>query len=183
MKPGNWLACVMALISLLAACNSPAAPAPTAAPSPPPSATLAAPTATLPPPTATLAPPTATQPPPTATAKPTVALPTPAPAKTPFPAGAFAMEDVDGKWVMTFTPDGDYILTRNGGAWVEGRYTLAQNQIVLHDVSGPKLSTCKGKGDGTYIWSFDGKVLTYEVVNDQCDGRRGTQLTRWTKLP
>ena len=182
MKPANLLACVMALIGLLAACGSPAAPAPTAAP-PLPAATLAAPTATLLPPTATLAPPTATQPPPTATAKPTVALPTPAPAKTPFPIGGFTMEDADGKWVMTLAADGDFTLTRNNGPWVEGRYTLAGNQITLHDVSGPGTKKCAGKGDGTYTWSFDGKVLTFEAVNDQCDARRGTQQGKWTKQP
>jgi len=107
----------------------------------------------------------------------------PAPAAPPFPIGAFAMEDVDGKWMMTFTADGNFTLTRNGGLWVEGRYILDQNQITIHDAGGPKLSTCKGKGDGTYTWSFDGKVLTFEVVNDLCDGRRGTQLAKWTKQP
>ena len=93
------------------------------------------------------------------------------------------MEDADGKWVITLAANGDLTLTRNAGLWVEGRHTLAGNQITLHDVSGPGTKKCVGKGDGTYTWSFDGKVMTFEAVNDLCDARRGTQQGKWTKQP
>jgi hypothetical protein len=91
------------------------------------------------------------------------------------------MEDVDGKWVMNFKNDGSFTVTINGKPMVRrGSYTVTQNQITLSDDSAP----CRGKGAGTYLWTFDGKVLTFEVVEDRCDARRGTQhASKWTKQP
>jgi hypothetical protein len=100
---------------------------------------------------------------------------------TAFPIGTFTMEDHDGKWLIVFKDDGSFRVTINGQPMVRrGSYTVSGDQITLSDDSVP----CAGKGDGTYRWTFDGKMLTWEVVKDRCIARKGTHDgSTWSKRP
>jgi hypothetical protein len=108
---------------------------------------------------------------------PTPLPPTPSGASA-FPTGTFTMENRDGTWVMEFQQDGSYTVTENGIPMVKhGSYTVVENQITLSDDSVP----CAGKGGGTYLWTYNGHMLTWKVVQDPCPERRGTQhASRWT---
>ena len=171
----HHLVLVIGLILLVVAqgcAQAPPQPLPSATP-PLSTATPVPPAPTPPLPRATPVPPT---PPPAAVAH------TAVPGAAAFPTGSFAMEDSDGQWVEKFSANGDLLVNLNGKLWVKGRYTLAQNQVVFHDVSGPGLAKCKGKGNGTYTWMLDGKALTFQGVKDECGHRRSTQVANpWVK--
>ncbi|MBL7202013.1 MAG: hypothetical protein ISS56_17885 [Anaerolineae bacterium] len=109
---------------------------------------------------------------------PTPIPPTPSGASA-FPTGTFAMEDLNGKWLMDLKQDGSFTLTLNGTPMVQrGAYTVVEDQITISDDSAP----CVGNdGPGTYRWTYDGRVLTWKVVQDPCPKRRGTQHgSQWT---
>ena len=88
------------------------------------------------------------------------------------------MEDRDGKWLMDFKQDGSFTLTRNGTPMVQrGSYTVVEDQITIAGDSAP----CVGQGPGTYLWTYDGQVLTWKAVQDPCPERKGTQHgSQWT---
>ena len=59
----------------------------------------------------------------------------------------------------------------------EGTHTVIGNQIVF------KGGYCRDQ-DGTYTWAYDGKVLSFKLIADQCfDRRTVVNGARWTKKP
>lgn len=83
-----------------------------------------------------------------------------------FPKGVFVgkFATIDFKADMTFT------VTYEGQIVVKGKYVVKDNQVVLHDKSGPK--ACVGMDPGTYEWSLDGDKLSFLILDDPCPGRR-----------
>ena len=60
-----------------------------------------------------------------------------------------------------------------------GTHTVSGNQIVFKESS----DTCGlGAEKGTYTWTYDGKTLTFKVIDDRCGGRVGTATSGpWVK--
>lgn len=83
------------------------------------------------------------------------------PAQPPFPTGTFTGP---GIWTTEYNADGSYV-ARNPDAMERGTYTVTGEQIVL------KGDYC-GEVEGTYTWTFDGEVLSFTAVDDQCVDRR-----------
>jgi signal peptidase I len=106
----------------------------------------------------------------------------PAPTITPggpFPVGIYVPEGnpVPGDQIQ-FRSDGTYTRTvPKEHVVIRGRYVVSQNQIVLND------DLCAGF-TGTYIWGFDGQVLTFQNVEDKCNLPRKTDMQRqWIRQP
>ena len=57
------------------------------------------------------------------------------------------------------------------------------NEIVLNEEKGPCSGSAAGY-PGRYIWSFDGTMLVFTVVEDPCPVPRKYDLGRqWIKQP
>lgn len=83
-----------------------------------------------------------------------------------FPKGVYV-----GKFAtIDFKADMSFTVTYEGQIVVRGKYTVKDNQVVLHDKSGPK--ACVGMDPGTYEWSLDGDKLSFLLLDDPCPGRR-----------
>jgi hypothetical protein len=77
--------------------------------------------------------------------------------------------DFQGEWELTLVEGDHYSFARNGSIVDEGRYTLAQDQIVFTYVKGPY--ACPGQETYIYKWALDGKALTLTTVEDRCPDR------------
>lgn len=87
-----------------------------------------------------------------------------------------------GQYEVTFAENGRYAVrhSRSGGAALEGRYTLAQDQIVMTDELGPCVAS--GAQSATYKWSVEKDVLTLTLLNDPCYTRRVATIGRtWSR--
>ena len=64
-------------------------------------------------------------------------------------------------------------------AW--GTYTVSGNQIVFRESS----SNCPPDAkEGAYTWAYDGKALTFKLLDDRCGGREGWATAGpWVKKP
>lgn len=83
-----------------------------------------------------------------------------------FPKGIIV-----GKFAtIDFKADLTFSVTYEGQIVVKGKYVVKDNQVVLHDKSGPK--ACVGMDPGTYEWSLDGDKLSFLLLDDPCPGRR-----------
>lgn len=83
-----------------------------------------------------------------------------------FPKGVFV-----GKFAsIEFKADMSFAVTYEGQVVVKGKYLVKDNQVVLHDKSGPK--ACVGVDPGTYEWSMEGDKLSFLLLDDPCPGRR-----------
>ena len=79
-----------------------------------------------------------------------------------FPTGKF---DLAQKRI-TFLPDGTFtvwILNTETFDVEDGRYSVDGNQISFQD------EICAG--DGKYTWEFDERVLVFDLIEDECEGR------------
>lgn len=90
-----------------------------------------------------------------------------------------------GRWETTFAEGGRQTLFKDGGLVIEGRYAATQNQIVLYQDKGPFACDIQerdprpfvppgataGPHSGVYNWTFDGQMLTFTRVFDDCGGR------------
>ncbi|MEP7272105.1 MAG: hypothetical protein ABI882_11420 [Acidobacteriota bacterium] len=93
-----------------------------------------------------------------------------------FPAGAYA----NGQFVITFLEDGSHTVSADGNVVVKGSYSVTQDQILLTDKSGEY--ACGATQTGKYKWKVVEKTLTFEKVDDECDGRAGALTGEaWTK--
>lgn len=72
---------------------------------------------------------------------------------------------------IEFKADLSFSVTYEGQVVVKGKYTVKDNQVVLHDKTGPK--ACVGMDPGTYEWSLEGDKLSFLLLDDPCPGRRG----------
>ncbi len=89
-----------------------------------------------------------------------------------FPAEA--RSNLAGHWKLKLTEGERFSVAKGGEIIAEGRYNFTREQFVLTDEKG-KASCAAGDGTaatGTYQWAFDGKKLTFTVVEDDCPGRR-----------
>ena len=84
-----------------------------------------------------------------------------------------------GQSELTFTKDGHFIYSRGGFPWGEGEYSVNPSilEFGLDD-------TCiyEGIESGTYSWTLDGDKLTFERIEDDCEGRAFSLLFKpWIK--
>lgn len=164
----RWTTVPIALAMLLLhACTT----APTTAPSTP----SGPPQTDTPSPTAPTSTPTKVPPPtrpPGATKTP---LPSPGPAPGPFPTGTFTTQVPGAMFEIEFRDDGTMKVTRNiigfGTDVFPGSYTVVGDQVEFL-TSG----VCAETIEGLYTWSFDGTILDFVELFDQC-GDRTTVLT------
>ena len=79
----------------------------------------------------------------------------------------------EGRYFLIFQEDGHYVVKdNNDNISSEGSYVAEGDQIALTDVSGPV--ACSGAAKtGKYKWNLDGDKLTFTVVDDKCEGRKG----------
>ncbi len=82
-----------------------------------------------------------------------------------FPTGKF----MAGPFTVSFEADGKMSVSREGEIVVEGVFVLDKDQITFTDKRGPM--ACIDAGPGKFQWKFDGKALTFKVVEDPCGGR------------
>jgi hypothetical protein len=99
-----------------------------------------------------------------------------------FPVGSYQNEQN----IVVFKPDGTFVgTTPKGEDWVKGTYTHSGNAATVVDTwEGEPLKgeNCMGKV-GKYTWAKTGKVLTFNVVEDPCQGRKhGTDKVAWTQI-
>jgi hypothetical protein len=89
-----------------------------------------------------------------------------------FPTGTFS----NGDWQWEFKEDGTSFTSGPIGSET-GTYTISGDQITI---------TCQCCGDiaGTYSWTFDGAILGFKAIQDDCENRRGVvDKSQWTKTP
>ncbi|HEU0294553.1 MAG TPA: hypothetical protein VFR47_17570 [Anaerolineales bacterium] len=153
---------------------------PVATPLPPPKTIT--PAITL---TSTITPTGTISPTPTATSVPTLAWtgPTVTPGG-PFPIGVYeAVRPLDTD-KLEFFADGTYTANLAVAKFLaKGIYAVDGNEIVFNEEKG-MCSGHPGGYPGRYIWSFDGKMLVFTVVEDPCPVPRKYDLQRqWIKQP
>lgn len=129
--------------------------------------------------------PATTPPPPTATPIPTLAWtgPTVTPGG-PFPIGVYeAVRPLDTNR-LEFLADGTYTANLAVVKFLaRGTYVVDGNEIVLNEEQG-LCSGIPGGYPGRYIWSYDGKLLVFTVVEDPCPVPRKYDFGRqWIKQP
>ena len=84
-----------------------------------------------------------------------------------FPTGTYS----NGEFAITFYEDGSHTVSANNNVLVKGTYTVAKDQIVLTDKEGEY--SCGESRPGKYRWTVDKNVLTFEKLEDDCEGRAG----------
>ena len=89
-----------------------------------------------------------------------------------FPTGQFIV----GPFTVSFESDGKMSVSREGEIVVEGLYTVEKDRITLTDKRGPM--ACIDAGPGKFQWKFDGKALTFKLIEDTCEGRAGALTSR-----
>ena len=82
---------------------------------------------------------------------------------------------------LTFLDDGTYDTSSpNALIPIQGTYVVAEDQIVFTETKDGHCVDIPG----TYTWAFDGKAITFTVVEDQCSLRRiALQSGPWAKQP
>ncbi|WCE02547.1 hypothetical protein [Pseudoxanthomonas sp. JBR18] len=100
---------------------------------------------------------------------------------TAFPIGRYQSDNT----IVIFNADGTFLgTTPKGEDWVKGTYTHKGNTATVTDIwEGDAIKEdCTGKV-GKYTWTKSGKVLTFHVVEDACEGRKhGTDGVAWTQI-
>ena len=94
-------------------------------------------------------------------------------AQTKFPTGTFS----SGEFSITFNADGTHSVNMNGEAMVKGNYVITENVIALTDKEGQ--AACEGTGK--YKWKIQENSLSFEKIEDSCDGRVGALSQLWVK--
>lgn len=82
-----------------------------------------------------------------------------------FPAGKF----ITGPFTVSFETDGKMSVSRDGEIVVEGVYSVEKDQVTFNDKRGAM--ACLDAGPGKFQWKFDGKALTFKLIEDECGGR------------
>ncbi len=95
-------------------------------------------------------------------------------AQTKFPTGAYS----SGEFTITFNVDGGHSVSTNGEVMVKGTYVITDNVIALTDKEGQ--FACEGV-TGKYKWKVQEKSLTFEKIEDPCDGRAQALSQVWVK--
>lgn len=95
-------------------------------------------------------------------------------AQTKFPTGAYT----SGDFTITFNADGTHVVSMNGEMVVKGSFVISDDKIELTDKEGQ--FACEGV-KGKYKWKAQEKSLTFEKIEDECDGRAGALSQAWVK--
>ena len=82
-----------------------------------------------------------------------------------FPTGKF----ITGPFTVSFETDVKMSAIREGDIVLVGVYAVDKDQITFNDKRGPM--ACIDAGPGKFQWKFDGKALTFKVIEDPCGGR------------
>jgi hypothetical protein len=82
-----------------------------------------------------------------------------------FPTGTY----VSGDFSVTFQAAGEVIVAQNGETVVEGTYKVIGHKIEFTDLKGRY--ACTESVPGKYNWKKDGQALSFEKVEDDCQGR------------
>ena len=92
-----------------------------------------------------------------------------------FPTGDFV--DSDGN-ITTFMADGRAItvLSCCPDDPVIGEYSVDGDTVTFSDTGFCTI------GEGVYKWALDGDNLQFEIVSDNCGGRRASLFQGWTRL-
>ena len=90
---------------------------------------------------------------------------------------------VVGDWIHEFRGDGR--LRQVGGMGIESRYRLDGDILTITDLSGT--GSCRHFGSDTasarYRVHFDGDLLRYEPLHDECTPRRtGMTIHPWRRV-
>ena len=102
---------------------------------------------------------------------------TQAPAAAAFPIGIFTNPV---GWTWEFKDDGRQSFQMpEVRTW--GTHTVSGNKLVFKESS----SNCPADAkEGTYTWAYDGKALSFKVLDDRCGGREGSATAGpWVKKP
>ena len=99
--------------------------------------------------------------------------PTPAPPE--FPTGRFV--NADGDEEFQFNEDGtwSYFQGQSQSPVVFGTYSIDGDLYTDETNSDPDCPF-----PGTYTWPYDGGTLTFRLVEDECDGRPGAYVQRFS---
>jgi hypothetical protein len=92
--------------------------------------------------------------------------------KSAFPIGVFS--SLGQTW--EFKADGAYnersVDPDRGPLYTSGTYTVMGNQVVFSESANNYGWGCDGdQRAGTYTWAYDGKALSFKVLDDRCGGR------------
>lgn len=107
-----------------------------------------------------------------------------------FPSGTFTCSTVQGMYGATLTwnfeqTDSTAIFTRitRKGTYIQtnqykpvqinGTWEQTGHTVVFQD------DFCREDDRGEYIWSFDGEALTFELISDECEDRKGAMTQPW----
>jgi len=122
--------------------------------------------------------PSPTQSPPTPAPTPVLPTQPPPPAATTalaFPTGVFAKASL----AWEFKADGTYYWNESkSGTDASGAYTVTADQIVIKD----DLFGCQDVV-ATYVWAYDGEVLSITPADDKCRDRENMFWGKWRKKP
>ena len=93
---------------------------------------------------------------------------------------------VVGSWTHEFRSDGLLIVQQTGGMTIESRYRLDGDILTITDLSGS--GSCRHFGSDAasarYRVRFDGDLLRYEPLLDECTPRRtGMTVHPWRRVP
>ena len=80
--------------------------------------------------------------------------------------GTFFFAKLGESATIIFNEDGTYFGPMDPGPGIRGTYVIEGNQITLVDDSG----ACGGS-PGTYEWDFDGQLITFRLIADECTSR------------
>jgi hypothetical protein len=88
-----------------------------------------------------------------------------------------------GTWEIILLANNRFQLLLGERPMVEGRFTVADNEIVMTDEKGMiSCATAPGEETGKYKWSLAADKLTFAPAADKCEGRKLIlTLHTWTK--
>lgn len=98
---------------------------------------------------------------------------------TGFPHGSYRIRAAQ----IDYYPDGTYKIHDASQTFVEGRYEVTGDTIVMTDVGG--MYGCTGDArTGRYKWAYQEAAITLSLLEDPCEARRGAmQESPFPALP
>jgi hypothetical protein len=85
---------------------------------------------------------------------------------TEFPIGLFDCVECQG-FKMRFSNDGAYVIYMRGIEFITGKWYVENDVFYTGD------SYCRDEDamPASYKWHFEGKILTFQVIEDECSDR------------
>ena len=100
-----------------------------------------------------------------------------------FPIGTFTNSV---GWTYDFKNDGRYIFQQADVHSGVGTYSITGKQVAFSESTSTYAEgNCVGDAkEGVYTWTFDGKALSFKVLDDRCGSREGLLTSGpWLKKP